>query len=361
MAKRHAPAAAGCGRVPPPRLPARPMRDVATIRSPVAAHGHGADRRAAGVGQAAEDRPGRPGDERAGPDASRSCRRPSGGALPRTVPGRPRRTDGSSPGSACCWPRAGCRRRTRCPCRRRPPPRSRPGRPSAGWRRWPRPACRRRRRASGPGPDGPATVATMREATPLDANGSAPPRSTFRDSHVRPPSSETKKPWLSPPATRRPDGSSAMTVMNPAPWMGPELNLAAGGAAVGVYAATASVRSVAAPSTAMATAPAWPSMTVGARRGRGAARERDGRGGRAGRAGRPEGDGAGARVGRGHADHQLHRGHAGVRYGTGSRHLDGVERGARQRSGLANPRLGVTPEPSAARNGLVVSSTAAGG
>ena len=50
---------------------------------------------------------------------------------------------------------------------------------------------------------------------------------------MRPPSSEMKKPWLSPPATSRPEGSSATTVMKPAPWIGPELNRAGGGVVAG--------------------------------------------------------------------------------------------------------------------------------
>ncbi len=73
-------------------------------------------------------------------------------------------------------------------------------------------------------PPGPAIGARMRSATPRDAKGSAPPRRTLRESQDRPPSSDTKKPWLSPPDTKRPEGSSTVTVMKPAPWIGPELN-----------------------------------------------------------------------------------------------------------------------------------------
>ena len=89
-------------------------------------------------------------------------------------------------------------------------------------------------------PFAPETGATNRGNAPR-AEGVGPARSTLRDRQFWPPSSEMKKPWVSPPATSRPDGSWATTVMNPAPLIGP-LTKPSGAAAGGVQGPPAGAR-----------------------------------------------------------------------------------------------------------------------
>ena len=231
-ASRQTPAWSGWGMVPPPRLPARPMRDVAMITSPVELTATARIGARLGSGRQANS-------DQAAPATSGRVH-----THPVMSPAKRRRSAAYGPRSAMAISRLVARLRgVLAPGRLPPsnqmplpplstthvsPPSSERSMAAVGWSRLPTAA-----NSVGTDPFGPATGATRMEATPREAKGSAPPRSTLRESHVRPPSSEMKKPWLSPPATSRPEGSSAITVMKPAPWIGPEAKRADGGLGVG--------------------------------------------------------------------------------------------------------------------------------
>ena len=193
-AKRHTPAWAGCGITPPPRLPARPMREVAMITLP--RESTATPRMGARLGSGRQAN-----NDQAPPSTSGRVQ-----TQPVMSPAKRRRSAAYGPRSAMAIRRLVARLRGVLAPGRLPPSNQMPLPPlsttqvspsssdrsmaAVGWSRLPTAA----NSVGTERPLAPAMGATRIDATPLDANGSAPPRRTLRENQLRPPSSDTKKP-----------------------------------------------------------------------------------------------------------------------------------------------------------------------